>query len=241
MKRKMLPLIILLTGCQADAPATDPAELAAATEAWARAFDAGDIDTLAGLYATDTRLLPPDGAMQTGRAAVREIFGGMIDAGLTGDLTSVDIVVSGDMGHHIGTFVVSAGDEVVDEGKFIELWTRGADGQWRISADIWNSDGIADENGGHHSHMVIVHEVADADHWLAAWRGEDSRHALFEANGAAHVHTFRSRSNPNLTGLVVAAEDVAAVEALIASEAGAAAAAADGVDLESAMFLYETK
>ncbi len=241
MKKLTLPLIILLAGCHAGGPANDPAELTAATGAWEQAFDAGDIETLAGLYTTDTRLLPPDGAMQVGRDAVHEIFGGMVDAGLAGDVTSVEVMVSGDMGHHIGTFVVSAGDEVVDEGKFVELWTRGADGQWRISADIWNSDGVAAEDGGHHSHMVVVHEVADADHWLAAWRGENSRHGLFEANGAAHVHTFQSRSNPNLTGLVIAAEDVAAIEALIASEEGAAAAAADGVDLASTMFLYETE
>jgi hypothetical protein len=56
--------------------------------------------------------------------------------------------------------------------------------------------------------------VENAEHWLAAWRGEDSRHKLFRDNGAAHVHTFQNAANPNLTGLVIAINDMAAFEAM---------------------------
>jgi hypothetical protein len=29
---------------------------------------------------------------------------------------------------------------VVDTGKFIEIFHRGDDGEWRVTNDIWNSD-----------------------------------------------------------------------------------------------------
>jgi hypothetical protein len=95
--------------------------------------------------------------------------------------------------------------------------------------------------GRRHEHMMIMHEVEDAGRWLAAWRGEDSRHDLFEANGAAHVHTFQSEQNPNLTGLVIAVKDRQALEDMLASDEGREAAAADGVIRDSMSVLMEVR
>lgn len=90
-------------------------------------------------------------------------------------------------------------------------------------------------------HVTITHEVEDPEHWLAAWRGEDSRHKLFEDNGAMHVHTLQSADNPNLTGLVVAVADMDKFMAMLESEEGQAAAIADGVKLDTMVLLVETK
>jgi hypothetical protein len=91
------------------------------------------------------------------------------------------------------------------------------------------------------THLMITQEVEDADHWLAAWRGEDSRHTLFTNNGAAHVHTFQSANNPNLTGLVVAVSDMDALRVMLGSEEGLAAAAEDGVKADTLTVLTEAK
>lgn len=91
------------------------------------------------------------------------------------------------------------------------------------------------------THVLITHEVDDAEHWLAAWRGEDSRHKLFTDNGAAHVHTFQDANNPNLTGLVVLVADMDKFMAMLESEEGQAAAAADGVKRDTMVLLVETK
>lgn len=91
------------------------------------------------------------------------------------------------------------------------------------------------------THVLITHEVEDAEHWLAAWRGENSRHELFEANGARHVHTFQNADNPNLTGLVVAVADMDKLMAMLESEEGQAAALADGVKLDTMTLLVETR
>ena len=207
------------------------------------ALNAGDADALADLYTSDTRLMPPGGEMASGRDAAHAIFGDMIDAGIGGTLTSVEAKVNGDIGYNAGVFELMAGDALVDTGKFIEVWQRGDDGVWRISNDIWNSDGqvaVADDSEGT-PHMLIVHGVADGDHWMAAWSGEDSRHQLFENNGAEHVHTYRSADDPNLTALIVAVSDMAALQAMLESEEGQAAAAEDGVDMESMSVLMPSE
>lgn len=234
-----LPLLLIMTACTQAPPDADPSVITSRSGAWEAALNAPDLDAIVELYASDARLMPPNGAMASGHEAVRDSFGAMIDAGLGGTLTTVEAMVSGDMGHNIGIYELSAGGEVVDTGKFVEVWERGSDGVWRIVADIWNSDGpVATME---HSHLMITHEVEDAERWLGAWRGDHSRRALFEANGAAHVHTFVSRDDPNLTGLVVAVDDMQALEAMLGSDDTMAAATEDGVRLNTLTILHESE
>lgn len=243
MKRllALLPLILIVTGCNQAATVADPSVITARSHAWEEALNAGDADALAELYATDARILPPNGKIQTGRDAARAEFGAMIDAGLGGKLTSLEAGVSGDIGYNVGTYTLTAGDDVVDNGKYVEIWRRGKDGQWRYANDIWNSDLPAMAAGADETHVLIVHEVKDGDRWMAAWSGENSREKMFQDNGVTHVHTFRSADNPNLTGLVLSVSDMAAFQAMLESEEGQAAAAEDGVDLKAMTMMVETK
>ena len=142
MKRliAVLPLLLMITACDQAPPSADPSVLTERTEAWVAAMEAKDVDALVMLYTSDTRLLPPNGEMMTGRDAVRSVFGGLLDAGISADLTSIETRVSGDVGYDVGTYVMMAGDEVIDTGKFIETFHRGEDGVWRMTNDIWNSD-----------------------------------------------------------------------------------------------------
>lgn len=84
--------------------------------------------------------MPPNGEMASGGDAIRTIFGGLIDAGISGDLTSIDAKISCDMGYDVGTYTLMDGDTVVDTGKFIEIFHRGDDGKWLITNDMWSSD-----------------------------------------------------------------------------------------------------
>ena len=242
----LLALFFVVTACSQAPQSTDPSVITSRSEIWETALNAGDIETLVANYTSDARVLPPNEKAASGTEAVRAAFGAMIDAGLNGSLTSMDAAVSGDIGYNVGNYTLTAGGEVVDTGKYLETWQRGADGQWRISNDIWNSDMPAAPaampmGNGPKTHLMITHEVDDAEKWLAAWRGEDSRHKLFAENGAAHVHTFRSADNPNLTGLVIAVSDMDALNAMLASEEGMAAAAEDGVRRDTITVLGEAK
>ena len=241
MKRILLalPLFLMLTACDQGASAGDPSVITARSAEWDAALNAQDVDAVAAMYTDDARVLAPNRPMTVGTDGVRAEFGGMIDAGLSVKLTSIDASVAGDIGHNVGTYVLSAGDTTVDIGKFIETWARGDDGVWRIANDIYNSDNPQPSDPN--DHIVILHEVDDADHWIAAWRGEDSRHHLFKENGAAHVHTFRSVDNPHLTALVISVSDMAALQSMIESDDGIAAAEADGVRRDTIKVLTEAE
>ena len=241
-----LPLLLFVTACGQSAPAADPSEIAARSANWETALNAKDIDALVSTYAEDARIMPPNEKPATGRDSVRAAFGAMIDAGLSGTLTSVDTSVSGDVGYNVGVYTLMAGGEVVDIGNYTETWRRGDDGEWYMTNDIWNSQMPAapppkPKGDGPKTHLMITHEVDDMEHWLSAWRGENSRHDLFKANGAKHVHTFRNAENPNLAGLVVAVEDMDALNAMLGSEEGMAAAAEDGVREDTLTVLTEAK
>ena len=135
-----LPLFLMIMGCNQVPMSADPSVLSARTEAFEAALNAKDIDALVMMYTSDVRLLPPNDEMVTGRDAARAIFGGMIDAGISGDLTSIEAKISGDMGYDIGTYTLMDGDTVVDTGKFIEIFHRGDDGEWLMTNDMWSSD-----------------------------------------------------------------------------------------------------
>jgi ketosteroid isomerase-like protein len=232
-------MILVIAACTQGASSGDPSEITDRSAEWDAALNAKDIDALAALYTDDARLLAPNRPMTVGSEGVRAEFGGMIEAGLGVKLTSIEAAVAGNIGHNIGTYVLSAGDTVVDVGKFIETWERGDDGAWRIANDIYNSDNPPP--GDQNDHIVILHEVDNASQWMAAWRGENSRHQLFAENGAAHVHTFLSVENPRLTGLVISVADMAALQSMLESDDGIAAAKADGVRLDTMQVLREAQ
>lgn len=233
--------LLVLGACAQEGSSGDPSEITSRSDAWDTALNAKDIDTLVSLYTDDARVMPPGYPLSTGSEAVREAFSGMIAAGFTGTLTPVETRVAGDIGYNVGTFELTMGDGTVTTGKFAETWERGSDGVWRISNDIWNDDGSSEPPMSDKSHVVILHDVDDFDHWIAAWRGENSRHDLFEANGAAHVHTLRSTADPNQIGLIVSISDKDALFEMIESDEGLSAAAEDGVVMDSIVVLEEVK
>mgnify|MGYP001812340897 FL=1 len=258
MKRLLaiIPLgaALIIASCNQASPPGNPKIIEDLSSAWNEALNTKDLETLTMIYASDARIMPPNGKMMRGAEGVRATFGAMMDAGITGETTIEEITMQNNIAYKIGSYKVMDGDNVVDNGKFIETWLQGDDGKWRISNDIWNSDNPPaapqrpmqgkhrmQGEGRRHQHVMIMHEVDDAERWLAAWRGENSRHDLFQANGAAHVHTFQSEENPNLTGLVVAIKDMQALQDMLSSDAGRAAAKEDGVIADSMTVLMEAK
>ncbi len=237
----ILCLLLSVSACAERTATSDPAEITARSDAWEAALNAGDIDALAELYTVDARIMPPDGEMAIGRDAARAAFGAMIDAGLGGTTEIVEARVAGDIGYIVGTYEISAGGENAATGKYTETWRRDSDGAWRIANDIWNDDPAPKPRHRGHGHMVIVHEVEDGERWLSAWRGEDSRHALFKANGAAHVHTMQDPADPTMTALIVAIADDEKLDAMLASDSTLAAAAEDGVKTDTMRVLKQVK
>ncbi len=105
----------------------------------------GDYAAMAKAYYTDgARLLPANMPAVEGQAAITQLYNlmGHPKAFKFGPLT---IDGRGDMATIEGTYELAyaplTGDTpVADKGKFFETAQKQADGSWKVSRDIWNSD-----------------------------------------------------------------------------------------------------
>ncbi len=230
--------LLLIVAVAACAPAARESSELAMDDRWEEAFNSGDADAVAALYAEDARVLPPNAELGQGRDVARAAFGEMIASGIKAQLETIEAVVAGDLGHRVGTYSLHGPDgAVLDRGKYIETW-RQIDGAWQIENDIWNSDLPAPFSG---TNLIITHEVVNADRWLAAWRGDGSRHEVFGQHGAPNVRTFQSLANPNLTGLLIDVADMDAFQAFMESPVAEQAKAEDGVKDATLRIFKEVK
>jgi uncharacterized protein (TIGR02246 family) len=235
----ILPMALVIGACGQTTDSGSP--FSTRDGQWQAAMNAGDAAGLAALYAEDARLMPPNAEATIGRDAIKATFGGMIESGAKVELNVMETKSTGDIAYNVGAYKISAGGEVTDQGKYIEVWHRGADGAWLMTNDIWNSNlpAAVASHSDDNPHVMAFHVVKDFDRWIAAWRGENSRHDMFKAHGVAHLHTFQNADKPNTTAVVMSISDMDAFNAFMASKEAAEAAAADGVDLKATTFLTE--
>jgi len=54
------------------------------------------------------------------------------------------VAQSGELAYLSGTYELTlndaSGKPVKDRGKYVEVWKKQADGTWKATVDIWNSD-----------------------------------------------------------------------------------------------------
>lgn len=136
------------TGEDMDAQASSTEDRAALEQSvadWDAALNAGDLDALMATYASNPVALPPGGEPVRGAQAVRELWSGFM---AQGDVTVENVVevsrVSGDLGTAWGRYTLTiepeGGETIEDAGKWMAISRRQADGSWKTSANIWNSD-----------------------------------------------------------------------------------------------------
>lgn len=114
----------------------------ALSDAFVRYFNAGDADGLVeAMYAEDARLFPPNMPVISGLAQIREAFREFLAAGMGGltvETFEVEVAGSGDLAYGTGTF--SLARPAPDQGKFVEVYRRQADGSWECIIDMFSSD-----------------------------------------------------------------------------------------------------
>ncbi|MFV8818546.1 YybH family protein [Haliea sp. E17] len=142
-----MTLVFILTGAgqaMADS-AADSAALRAVDESWMSAYNSGDADALANLYAEDAVLMPPGVAPVQGRAAIRAYYAkdtaASMSAGMSMHLDAEPTGgVSGDLGWQSGYYrATDSSGAVVDTGKYLSVSVK-KDGKWLYIRDTWNSD-----------------------------------------------------------------------------------------------------
>jgi uncharacterized protein (TIGR02246 family) len=147
-------LLSLLTGCYqkaettgADTRAADEAALRNLDAEWSKAAGAKDLEKTVSYYSDDASILPPNSPVLTGKAAARTMWGGMFKApGFGGGwkATKVEVARSGDLAYVTGSYEMTetdaGGKPMTDKGKYLEVWKKQADGNWKCIADMFSTD-----------------------------------------------------------------------------------------------------
>ena len=143
--------IIVLAGC---APQVDIAAENATIEKmladWVVATNQGGeagADGYASFVTEDAVFLPPNAERVDGRAGVRKWvlqFTQAEDFSIDWKATSIEVAADAKLAYAIGTFEYSlkdaGGNPVSDKGKFVDVFKKQADGSWKRSVGIFNSD-----------------------------------------------------------------------------------------------------
>ncbi|HEY4273395.1 MAG TPA: DUF4440 domain-containing protein [Candidatus Udaeobacter sp.] len=114
---------------------------------WAKAAAAKDVEQTIGYYSDDAIVLPPNATSAATKESVRNVWKDMLASpglAITWKPTKVQLAKSGDMGWVSGTYELTmndaSGKPVNDRGKYLEVWEKQTDGNWKCRADMWNSD-----------------------------------------------------------------------------------------------------
>jgi uncharacterized protein (TIGR02246 family) len=121
--------------------ASDEAAIRDLDAKWSKAASANDVDGTVSYYSDDASLLPPNTPIATGRQAIRSVWASLLTPGtsLSWQANKVEVARSGDLAYLIGAYQMTVKNGQ-DRGKFVEVWKKQPDGQWKAVADIFNSD-----------------------------------------------------------------------------------------------------
>ena len=128
-----------------DTTAEDTAAINALRDAWVAAYNAGDADAVANLYAENAVDLPMNEPTVTGRAGIRASVAARMAMGKgTATVTSEELRLMGTAATDRGTFSVSivpaaGGEAMTQGGRYLVVLQKQADGSWKLVAGMDNS------------------------------------------------------------------------------------------------------
>lgn len=142
--------LMLVAGCNQAPP---PVDRQAAEDA-VRAADGESLKAAQALdpvgtalsYSEDAMVMPPNQPAASGRAAAQKVWAAMLVPGtqINWFANKVEAAASGEMVYEQGTYSVETsgpdGKPVTDDGKFLSVWKKQGDGDWKEVESIWNSD-----------------------------------------------------------------------------------------------------
>ena len=157
----LLSVAALLPACQAgekSGNSTADVNAAAATntgadeqairgqvDRWLQLVKAKDAASIAALYTEDGAVMPPNGPIGKGHAAIQQTWASMMQTpgfDLTFAPEQIIVSSSGDMALDRGTYKLAVspkGAVQTDTGKYVVVW-RKVGSEWKAAADIFNSD-----------------------------------------------------------------------------------------------------
>lgn len=110
------------------------------------AMKTGDATAAANAYTDDAIVMSPGAPAWRGRAAIIEGNKGMLAAMTISDasIRTSDLILAGDYAIETGNYEMmmqpKSGKAMKDIGKYLAVWRRQPDGNWKMIRDIFNSD-----------------------------------------------------------------------------------------------------
>ncbi len=135
----------VLAACGGDTGAGDEAAIREVQKKWLEAIVAKDAPAIAGFYAEDGQMFPPNSPKAVGRDAIQkgwEGFLGLPGMTLTFETEKFVFAKSNDLAVAVETYKFSTGEGAAastEIGKSIVTWTK-RDGKWYVLTDMFSSD-----------------------------------------------------------------------------------------------------
>jgi len=106
-----------------------------------------DLKSFLSVYADDVYVFPPNAPLLTGREAGGKLWSDLFTNpgfDLSWQLTQVELSRAGDLAYESGTYRITTKDSrgklITDRGKFVAVFRKQTNGEWKQVVDIWNSD-----------------------------------------------------------------------------------------------------
>ena len=149
-----LAAALALAACTQPAPtappdtrAADEAALRAVIKDWSAAAQAKDAAKFVSVYAEDAVVMLEDAPDMRGAAAIREGIPAMMqDPNFSLSFAAETVVVarSGDLAYETGHYTMSMsgpdGKPAPENGHYVVVWRKQADGAWKVAVDTPVSD-----------------------------------------------------------------------------------------------------
>jgi ketosteroid isomerase-like protein len=149
VQRIMMGLMILGVGVGVGASAqtadTAADSVRAADAAWLKVYSAKDLNKSVAFFDDQGSMLSPNDPIATGKAAISKLIAGDFSFGeLTWQVDKAGVSKSGDLGYTSGRYIFSfkgpSGKPATDNGKYLTVWKKQADGSWKVLFDMFNTD-----------------------------------------------------------------------------------------------------
>jgi uncharacterized protein (TIGR02246 family) len=112
-----------------------------------RAVNAKDAGAIAAFYSDDAILMPAAEPVVRGKAAIAEEWKHILAIPAfenESKLGGVEVARAGDLAYTYGSYrsqlMSEDGELVLEPGKWLTIWKKQADGDWRIAVDTYNTD-----------------------------------------------------------------------------------------------------
>jgi uncharacterized protein (TIGR02246 family) len=114
---------------------------------WSAAAQNKDVEKSVSVYAEDGVMLPSNAPIATGKAQIRDFWSHMLASpgfAVSFAPTKIEVAESKDMAYDVGTYELKLNDPQGNPttviGKYVVVWKKQPDKQWKVVADIFNPD-----------------------------------------------------------------------------------------------------